>query len=186
MFAYINISHPLPHTHQLAHATALLLEAHAMLCHDDGSQVYCVILPALCGELKNAINLVILSTLLYNSHCVADAEAHFKNVGPPHSTHAAEVVPVVAYELVVATHAIHATFVIKAPHTCQSCQPKQTQHVHVASAAHHVHCTAHAAFVALLPFLIIFAVPVSVSVHATYIIYHAGSRVTPVLTVKLL
>lgn len=65
-------------------------------------------------------------------------------------------------------------------------QPKHTHIVHVASAVAAVPQVPPLAFPQLFPFLIIFAVPVSVVVQKTFIIYHAGFRVTHVFTVKLL
>lgn len=71
-------------------------------------------------------------------------------------------------------------------HANQAYHPRHGQHVHVARAAEAVHGTLSVALPQLFQFLIIFAVHVRVSVHATYMIYHAGSSVIPVFIVRLL
>lgn len=63
----------------------------------------------------------------------------------------------------------------------------QAPHVPVANAAHHVHTSqSFDQEVQLFPLRTVFAVPVSVSVPFTYIANQAGSRLTPVFTVRLL
>lgn len=111
-------------------------------------------------------------------------QAFIHDVPPAHQ--ATDAVAVVAYDGLTATHATHGDHTAPAAHPqFHPAEPhKQTQHDPVASAVaptHHAH-PLHA--VPLFPFLIILAVPVSVSVQETYIAYQAGSRVCHVLTVR--
>ena len=129
-------------------------------------------------------------TVLYSAPCVADAAAHgVPAVNPPpapHCAHATEFVPVVAYEGLTAVPADPFAEFATLPHTSQFGQPRHVPILPDAFAAQPTHGVLPDALVPALPILMILAVPVRVSVPATYITYPAGLSVTPVFTVRLL
>ena len=102
---------------------------------------------------------------MYLAHCVAVHAAHPAPAGVPPTPHvppAIDTVPVVAYDGLTETHAVHAHPDEVDTHV-QPFQPhSDTPQVHTASAAPHTPATPtefHA--VPALPCLIILAVPVS-------------------------
>lgn len=123
-----------------------------------------------------------VKTTLYSIHCVACAVAHqVAHILPqfPPVPPCQEVFPVVAYEGFTATPAVHILPppLLDAP---QFTHPREGHTVQVAKAVPPV-CP-----LALFPFLWIFAVPVKVSVHFTYIANPLGFKTIPVFTVRLL
>lgn len=161
--------------------------AHAQPPHADGSaQYWFSILP---GDASNASAFQIFRITLYLAHCVAVHAAHPApiEVPPvPPLPPAIDTVPVVAYEGLTETHATHAhpaPVDTPVPHVQPHSDIPQD---HTTSAVAPAPAVSPEAAEPALPFLIILAVPVRVRVPSTYIANHAGSRVTPVFTVRLL